>query len=83
MVGVFGVLWWLERNNKLPWGKGAYLMVYLIGYAAVRFVLEGLRINPWITAGVPVARWISAALFIGAVLWLVNVVKNQKDINEK
>jgi prolipoprotein diacylglyceryltransferase len=70
---VLGIMLWLERHHRLPWGRGAYLAVYLAGYGAVRFILEYLRIEPWRLGVLTTAQWVSFITVIIGCVWLAKV----------
>ncbi len=75
-----GLWWWLnkwERSNRWSWGKGYYAALYLIGYGAIRFCLEFLRIESFWGGGVRVAQLFGlGAMIIGGVRLGIN--KKQK-----
>ena len=51
---------------------GRLLAMYLVGYAALRFGVESLRIDQANKiAGLRVNTWVSMIVFVGAVAWLI------------
>jgi prolipoprotein diacylglyceryl transferase len=69
--GLVAVLLWVDRKFRL--GAGRVLGVYLIGYGAGRFWIEGLRIDP--TEGSDVAglrwnQWVSLAAIVAGAAYL-------------
>ena len=63
------VLIWIDRKGWLR--PGRLVLVYIAGYTFVRFFIEGLRIdNANKIAGLRVNEWVSAIIFLVAVLWL-------------
>jgi phosphatidylglycerol---prolipoprotein diacylglyceryl transferase len=75
MVGVGLGLRWLERSQKLPWGKGLYFALYLMAYGVIRFSLESLRIISWKYLGLSVAQAISLGVVGLGSLWLYKGTK--------
>lgn len=73
--GLLLIMLWLERRNKLPWGRGAYLAVYLIGYGLIRFILEYLRIEPWRWGVLTTAQWISVLMIGLGSGWLGRIAR--------
>ncbi|HSW89604.1 MAG TPA: prolipoprotein diacylglyceryl transferase [Patescibacteria group bacterium] len=72
MVCVGILLLGLSRNKLLVLGKGQYALVYLYGYASVRFWLEFLRIqSPRPTGALfffSYAQWISLCVMLFSIL---------------
>ena len=85
--GVLMLVWLLWRYGprlveasgvrRLAWPSprrlrpGDVLLLYFLWYPAERFALEFLRISPWQQGGVPMAQWVSGALFLTALGLLV------------
>lgn len=70
-LGLVGLLLWLDRRLKL--GPGRLFAVYLIGYGAGRFWIEGLRIDPTEAsdvAGLRWNQWVALAAIVGGTVWL-------------
>jgi len=67
-LGVFGVLYWLVKNERVELGKGRLFMAYLGLYGLGRFFLEFLRLESWQIYGVNVAQAISLGL-VGWAVW--------------
>ncbi len=78
-VILFTTLLFLYKRDKYKQGKLVHL--YLIGYAAIRFALEGFRINPWSVAGLNVAQFIS--ILIAGVSYAIytDIIKTEKPKN--
>jgi phosphatidylglycerol:prolipoprotein diacylglycerol transferase len=64
---VFWILWTARKRALLP---GAVFCLYLILAGLMRFIVEFLRVNPVIGAGLTEYQWMSAVL-IGAGLYLL------------
>ena len=66
LFGLIALAYW-KKSWKI--GSGKYLGIYLIGYGAVRFVLEPLRVNNWQVGTVPMA-WVFSitAVILGIFL---------------
>jgi phosphatidylglycerol:prolipoprotein diacylglycerol transferase len=73
LSGLLGamVLVWLGRRYSHRLRPGDLFLAFLIWYAAVRLVLETLRVGNWTFQDVPVASLISIALIVGASAILV------------
>ena len=54
----------LARKLKKRLFDGDIFFLYVIYYSVGRFFLEGLKIDAWTTAGIPVARWITGIVSI-------------------
>ena len=68
--GLVGVLLMVERRFKL--GPGRLLAVYLMGYGAGRYWVEGLRIDPArLVGGLRWNQWVALAAVIGGALYLL------------
>jgi phosphatidylglycerol:prolipoprotein diacylglycerol transferase len=52
-----------RRVMGLKLRPGSILVLYLMGYALIRFLLEFARPDPWRLGGLPVASIVSAAVF--------------------
>ncbi|HUF98062.1 MAG TPA: prolipoprotein diacylglyceryl transferase [Ilumatobacter sp.] len=69
-LGLCGLLLWIDRKLKL--GPGRLLAVYLMGYGAGRFWIEGLRIDAAHEGGgLRLNQWVALAAIIGGALWLL------------
>ncbi|MEZ5259476.1 MAG: prolipoprotein diacylglyceryl transferase [Ilumatobacteraceae bacterium] len=67
---VVGLLLLIDRRARLR--PGALMAVYLAGYAALRFFVESLRIDPANTiGGLRVNTWVSLIVFAGAAGYLI------------
>lgn len=70
-LGLVAFLLWIDRRLKL--GPGRLFAVYLMGYGAGRFWIEGLRIDPTEASDVAGLRWNQwvalGAIAVGAI-WL-------------
>jgi prolipoprotein diacylglyceryl transferase len=70
-LGLAGLLVWIDRRFKL--GPGRLFAVYLIGYGAGRFWIEGLRIDPTEAsdvAGLRWNQWVALAAVVAGAVWL-------------
>lgn len=70
-LGLVGVLLWIDRRFRL--GPGRLFAVYLVGYGAGRFWIEGLRIDPTEAgdvAGLRWNQWVALAAVVGGAAWL-------------
>lgn len=66
-----GLLLWIDRRYRL--GPGRLFALYLIGYGAGRFWIEGLRIDPTEAsdvAGLRWNQWVALAAIVGGGIWL-------------
>jgi prolipoprotein diacylglyceryl transferase len=69
-LALCGLLLWIDRRFKLR--PGRLMAVYLAGYFAGRFWIEGLRIDPAnAVGGLRLNQWVALAVVAGAVLFLV------------
>ncbi|MDJ0771692.1 MAG: prolipoprotein diacylglyceryl transferase [Ilumatobacter sp.] len=69
-IGLVGVLLWIDRRLRL--GAGRLFAVYLIGYGAGRFWIEGLRIDPSSElGGLRWNQWVALAAVVGGGAYLV------------
>jgi phosphatidylglycerol:prolipoprotein diacylglycerol transferase len=70
--GILGAVTLLYVARR--WGArlrpGDLFLVFLIWYAAVRFLLETLRTDNWIVLGIPTAMLVSAVVIVGALVVL-------------
>ena len=62
---VFFILYKLAKNRKFP---GQIACAYFIGYAFVRFFVEGLRTDSLMWGPIRVSQALSLLLFIGALI---------------
>jgi prolipoprotein diacylglyceryl transferase len=70
-LGLVGLLLWVDRRFKL--GPGRLFAVYLVGYGAGRFWIEGLRIDPTEAsdvAGLRWNQWVAVAAIVAGLIWL-------------
>lgn len=68
--GLVGVLLWIDRKLKL--GPGRLMAIYVMGYGAGRFWVEGLRIDPSRdVGGMRWNQWVALAAIVGGALYLV------------
>lgn len=70
-LGLVAVLLWVDRRLKL--GPGRLFALYLVGYGAGRFWIEGLRIDPTEAsdvAGLRWNQWVALAAVVAGVIWL-------------
>ena len=71
-----GLLLWIQQRYRLAAGR--LMAVYLIGYGAGRFWIEGLRIDPsHEVGGLRWNQWVALAAVAGGVIWLV-LTRGQK-----
>jgi prolipoprotein diacylglyceryl transferase len=69
--GLVGLLLWIDR--RLALGPGRLFAVYLMGYGAGRFWIEGLRIDPTEAsdvAGLRWNQWVALAAVVAGAVWL-------------
>ncbi len=70
LLGMLTLLWLSRRfANRLRAGEIA--LIFFIWYAAVRFLLEYLRVDNWTFFGVPMAQVISAIVIVVAIILLI------------
>lgn len=62
--GLFLLLFWIYKKSFWRLGSLAYVGLYLAGYAAIRFLLEFIRLESWQLGGVATAQLISGGLFV-------------------
>jgi phosphatidylglycerol:prolipoprotein diacylglycerol transferase len=74
-LGILAVVLWSLRGRMSAIGPGALTAVYLIGNGVVRFVLFFLRDDVVVFGGLKVAQLIAIAVAIGAVAWLVAILR--------
>lgn len=70
-LGGFAILMSLRKKN---WPNGALFMVYLVIAGIARFLVEFIRINPRIFAGLSEAQLISVLLIAGGFIGFVKLV---------
>ena len=71
-LGLVALLLWIDRRLKL--GPGRLFAVYLAGYGAGRFWIEGLRIDPTEAsdvAGLRWNQWVALAAVVAGAVWLL------------
>ncbi|WP_051400065.1 prolipoprotein diacylglyceryl transferase [Haloechinothrix halophila] len=69
-LGVAVLLVWADRRFRL--GHGRVFALYVAGYTAGRFWIEMMRSDPATEVfGVRINVWVSALVFLGAVVYLV------------
>lgn len=69
-LGVAVLLVWADRRFRL--GHGRVFALYVAGYTAGRFWIEMMRSDPATDVfGVRINVWVSALVFLGAVVYLV------------
>jgi phosphatidylglycerol:prolipoprotein diacylglycerol transferase len=62
------------RGTVLP--RGSFVLLYLLGYALIRFSLEFFRLDPWKVQNFPVASLISVSVILIVFVWLL--IKQRK-----
>jgi len=68
--GLVGVLLWIDRKLRL--GPGRLLAVYVMGYGAGRYWVEGLRIDPSrYVGGLRWNQWVALAAIVGGAIYLL------------
>jgi len=61
-----------RRKAGRPLRAGALFALYVAGYTFARFFIERMRIDTaYKLAGLRINEWVAAAVFAGAVLWLL------------
>lgn len=69
-LGLVGVLLWIDRRLRL--GPGRLMAVYVMGYGAGRFWVEGLRIDPSReVGGLRWNQWVALAAMVGGAAYLL------------
>jgi prolipoprotein diacylglyceryl transferase len=64
-----GLLLWIDRRFRM--GPGRLFAVYLMGYGAGRFWVEGLRIDPADEiGGLRFNQWVALAAVVAGAIWL-------------
>lgn len=66
-IGVFAVLWMINRRNPAP---GTILASYFVLGGLERFSIEFLRINPIVAFGLSGAQLISLVMIAAGIVWL-------------
>jgi prolipoprotein diacylglyceryl transferase len=77
-LGLVGLLLWIDRRLKL--GPGRLFAVYLAGYGAGRFWIEGLRVDPTEAsdvAGLRWNQWVALAAVVAGAVWLARTRGNR------
>lgn len=65
-------LFLIQLDRRMPLRPGRLFAVYLAGYFAGRFWIEGLRIDPaHVFVGLRLNQWVAALVFVGAVGFLI------------
>ena len=67
----FSILMILGRKLKNRLLDGEIFLLYAIYYSVGRFVLEGFKIDVWMIAGVPTARWVTTTAIIISIAILI------------
>jgi phosphatidylglycerol:prolipoprotein diacylglycerol transferase len=70
LLGMLTLLW-LSRRYDSRLRTGEIALIFFIWYAAVRFVLEFLRVDNWTFFGVPTAQLISIVVIVVSLALLV------------
>jgi phosphatidylglycerol:prolipoprotein diacylglycerol transferase len=70
LVGMLTLLW-LSRRFAARLRTGEIALTFFVWYAAVRFMLEFLRVDNWTFFGIPMAQLISAIVIVLALALLV------------
>jgi len=63
----FSIFMILGRKLKNRLIDGEIFFLYAVYYSLGRFILEGFKIDVWMIAGIPTARWITAMVIIVSV----------------
>jgi prolipoprotein diacylglyceryl transferase len=81
-VIILGALLWTERRFRLR--KGQALALYLALYTFGRFFFENLRVDPAEKVlGMRFNAWVSALVFLGAVVWFVWLGRHGRPYDRK
>ena len=75
LLGMLTLLW-LSRRFAARLRTGEIALIFFIWYAAVRFMLEFLRVDNWTFFGIPMAQLISVIVIVVALTLLV--VRHQR-----
>jgi hypothetical protein len=68
--GLAALLLWIDRRFRM--GPGRLFAVYLMGYGAGRFWVEGLRIDPADEiGGLRFNQWVALASIVAGAIWLI------------
>lgn len=67
----FSLLMLLGRKLRHQLLDGDIFFLYVIFYSVGRFFLEGLKIDVWMIAGIPTARWITGFAIIASIVVMV------------
>ena len=72
-LGCLLLAWVLIRLEKrLAPARGRLMLWYVVGYTAMRFCIEGLRIDPAkATGGLRLNQWVSMVVFAAAVIFIL------------
>jgi phosphatidylglycerol---prolipoprotein diacylglyceryl transferase len=69
---MFAITWFLwSRRHKYP--PGGLFALYLVLAGAERFLVEFLRRNDRIVAGLTLPQLIAAAIFVVGAIWLLRI----------
>ncbi len=68
-MGFATLLLWRLRDRLVP-GSGNLFALYLVLAGAERFLVEFIRRNAEVAAGLTLAQWIAAAIAAGGAAWL-------------
>ena len=77
-LGLTGLLLLIDRRLRL--GPGRLFAVYLMGYGAGRFWIEGLRIDPTEAsdvAGLRWNQWVASAAVVAGAIWLTRTRRSR------
>jgi len=64
----FAILMLLGRKLRNRLRDGDIFFLYVIHYSIGRFFLEGLKLDVWMLAGIPTARWITGLAIVAAII---------------
>lgn len=69
-LGVLAILLYIHRRHLDKIRSGDIAAGYLIGYGAVRFIVEFFRPDAWRIGALATAQWIGIALVIVGLAWI-------------
>ncbi len=67
---VLGILVYIHRRHLTKLRSGDIAAGYLIGYGAVRFVVEFFRPDAWRIGSLATAQWIGIVLVVVGLMWI-------------